>query len=297
MKFSIVTPLYNKEAFIGETIQSVLSQTYNDYELIVVDDSSTDNSVSIVNSFSDPRIKLLSKKNGGVSSARNFGIKHSTGDVVCFLDADDLWEKDYLLKLKEIVSNNPQAGFFCCGWKSFIDKKENIVSVSVIDTMKGGETAVVDYFKTSVAKRSSIALTSAVAIKRQVIISNNLAFNEMYSMGEDIDFWVRSALCTMTIYCNEPLMLYRTFAQGSLTLTANSIQQSTEYYKWYSLSNNHYLKQFTTFMLYARAKKEYLMGLYDDSLLLLSKIKGTYLFLHRAYLYLLLRVKKAKKNE
>lgn len=291
MTFSIVTPLYNKESFIGETIDSVLSQTYDDYELIVVDDSSTDNSAEIVKSFGDPRIKLFSKKNGGVSSARNYGISQSTGNVVCFLDADDLWEKDYLLKLKKVVTDNPMAGMYCCGWKSFINNKENVVSTYVVDTLKKGETKVIDYFKTSVAKRSSIALTSAVAIKRQVITDYSLAFNEKYSMGEDIDLWVRTALCTKLVYHNEPLMLYRTFAQGSLTLTANSIKQSTEYYKWYALSNNLNLKRFTTFMLYARAKKEYSMGLYEDALLLLSRIKGRYMLIHRAYLCILLKIK------
>lgn len=92
--FSIVIPLYNKEKSITTTINSVLNQTCGDFELIIVNDGSTDTSLEIVQSIKDERIRIINQKNGGVSSARNQGIIEAKFDWIAFLDADDLWEKD-----------------------------------------------------------------------------------------------------------------------------------------------------------------------------------------------------------
>lgn len=94
--FSIIIPLYNKADYVAETLRSVLNQTYNYYEVIVVNDSSTDNSLEIVSSFHDKRIHVYTKKNEGVSAARNYGIMHAKHDYIAFLDADDIWDIDYL---------------------------------------------------------------------------------------------------------------------------------------------------------------------------------------------------------
>lgn len=94
--FSIIIPLYNKADYIAETLKSVLNQTYCDYEVIVVNDSSTDNSLEVASSFQDERIHIYTKENEGVSAARNYGIMHAKYDYIAFLDADDIWESDYL---------------------------------------------------------------------------------------------------------------------------------------------------------------------------------------------------------
>lgn len=98
MMFSVIIPLYNKEKFIFETLSSVSNQTFSDYEVIIVNDSSTDNSLNIAKSFEekDKRFKVYTVPNGGVSKARNFGISKAIGDYVCFLDADDIWKNNYL---------------------------------------------------------------------------------------------------------------------------------------------------------------------------------------------------------
>ena len=93
---TIVIPLYNKESQIVDAIQSVFSQSFQDFELIVVNDGSTDNSIEMVKRFVDPRIKLITQKNAGVSAARNHGIKEAKGEFITFLDADDSWEPDFL---------------------------------------------------------------------------------------------------------------------------------------------------------------------------------------------------------
>ena len=95
---SIITPIYNGERYVSETINSVLNQTYSKWEMIVVDDGSKDNSAAIVRQFADKdnRIQLLQQPNGGSASARNNGIKHANGQYIALLDADDLWEPNFL---------------------------------------------------------------------------------------------------------------------------------------------------------------------------------------------------------
>ena len=93
---SVVIPLYNKRGLVSQTIATVLAQTYNGYEIVVVDDGSTDGSIDEVKAIADPRIRIVSRQNGGVAAARNTGIQHARGEFVAFLDADDRWAPQYL---------------------------------------------------------------------------------------------------------------------------------------------------------------------------------------------------------
>ena len=90
---SVVIPLYNKRGLVSQTIATVLAQTYNGYEIVVVDDGSTDGSIDEVKAIADPRIRIVSRQNGGVAAARNTGIKHARGEFVAFLDTDDRWAR------------------------------------------------------------------------------------------------------------------------------------------------------------------------------------------------------------
>ena len=90
---SVVIPLYNKEKYIKRAIESVLNQTFQKFEIIVVNDGSTDKSAEIVQNIKDPRIRLINQKNAGVSAARNRGIQEAKYEYIAFLDADDFWEK------------------------------------------------------------------------------------------------------------------------------------------------------------------------------------------------------------
>ena len=126
MLFSVVIPLYNKRDYIKETIESVLLQTYTDFEIIVVNDSSTDDSLAIVQSFNDSRIRIYTKPNGGVSDTRNYGLKKALGEYICFLDADDLWTSEYLYNLHCIILKYPFAVF-----NSVIITFDNLTFISV----------------------------------------------------------------------------------------------------------------------------------------------------------------------
>ena len=112
MKFSVVIPLYNKEHYIEATIRSVLSQTCTDYEVLVVDDGSKDNSLALARKFASDRVRIIPQENQGVSVARNTGILNAKGEYICFLDADDEWRPDYLATIDELTVKYPESAIF-----------------------------------------------------------------------------------------------------------------------------------------------------------------------------------------
>ena len=103
---SVVIPLYNKEKQVKQTLRKVLEQTFSDYEIIIVNDGSTDSSAEIAREFEDHRIKVIDQENAGVSAARNRGIKEAKGNFIAFLDADDEWDKDYLAQIHKPMELN-----------------------------------------------------------------------------------------------------------------------------------------------------------------------------------------------
>ena len=111
---SIIIPLYNKEDCIVKTIESITTQDFEDYEIVVVDDGSKDNSVEKVMSIQDQRIKIFRKSNGGPASARNYGVKNALGKYGLFLDADDTLEPGSLKVLERLIQKEPSCEFFCC---------------------------------------------------------------------------------------------------------------------------------------------------------------------------------------
>ena len=106
MKFSVVVPVYNVEEYIEKCLSSILNQTYSNFEVIIVDDGSTDGSFKIIDKFvnKDKRFMVFKKQNGGLSDARNYGIKYVTGDYLLFVDSDDYIGEDLLLKLNNVLS-------------------------------------------------------------------------------------------------------------------------------------------------------------------------------------------------
>ncbi len=191
MKFTVVIPLYNKERHIGRAIKSVISQTYEDFELIVVDDGSTDNSIEEAIRIEDPRIRLIKQSNGGVSSARNKGISLAKYDYIGFLDADDAWKPNFLETIKELIEKYPMAGAYATSYE--IRRIDGTVtpSLSVRNLEKSWEGIIDDYFKFSL--QAPLISASSVVIPKRVF--NHLgAFPLGIKRGEDLDMWCRIAL-------------------------------------------------------------------------------------------------------
>ena len=181
--FSIVVPLYNKGNHIEDTLRSVLKQEYTSYEIIVVDDGSTDDGPAKVLLFNDSRIRLFCKRNAGVSSARNKGIEEARGTYIAFLDADDLWDPEYLMQMSQLIRKYPDGGAYGCDW--FYKYGDTIYSETVM--LPDGK---LDYFKVALKRP---CLWTSSTILHYKLFSNRDWFNENIDMGEDLDLWARVA--------------------------------------------------------------------------------------------------------
>ncbi len=195
--FSIIMPLYNKSEFVLRAIQSVFDQNFTAWELIVVDDGSTDDSPLKVASLNSDRISLIEKSNGGVSSARNKGISIAKFPYLAFLDADDFWHRDYLFVAEKGISAFPDVGIWGMGITNRIED---------IKFLSGNFFVVDDFFILNLWKSSYSA--SSVIIK-SLFFQTEKGFNENLTRGEDLDVWYR-AVCFFgkAVYCPDNLVYW-----------------------------------------------------------------------------------------
>ncbi len=200
--FSIIIPLYNKERHIERCLNSVFSQSYNNYEIIVVDDGSTDNSVNIVKEYQDTRHKtqdfrIFHQINGGVSTARNTGIKESKYELIALLDADDAWMPKFLEIIIKSIDKYPEAGAYTTDY-DIIRKNErrHIPHHKFIPIDQNSEypytTIIPNYFKSMIYGDPMIT-SSSICIKKETFNKVGL-FPEEERLGEDKDMWARIAL-------------------------------------------------------------------------------------------------------
>lgn len=215
MAVSIVIPLYNKEAYIKNTLSKVFLQSYQDFEIVIVDDGSTDGSAAVVKEFDDPRIRLFSQENQGASAARNNGCRLARYEYIAFLDADDEWDKDYLLKMQQLIDRYPHAVLY--GANYYITENGETYVLSYPDVGEG-MTLIENFYVSS--KVFTPVWTSAAIVKREVFLAEG-GFPLSCKVCEDIDLWCRLAARGQVAYINEPLANYRRDA-------ANSLSRSTD---------------------------------------------------------------------
>lgn len=185
--FSVVIPLFNNAQWIERCVKSVLTQNDVKFEVIVVDDGSTDGGGDLVNDIDDERLKVLVKQNEGVGAARNTGVEAAIGEWVAFLDADDMWCQGHLSELNRIIDLEPGIAMAST---SVIPTNE--ISYQYLDPEpEQGEVAKVDYFAEA-SKRTSIVQSSSVAIRSDVF--RKLGGFTHHKMGEDLRFWALVAL-------------------------------------------------------------------------------------------------------
>lgn len=212
--FSVVIPLYNKELSIRNTLESVLNQTFKDFEVIIVNDGSTDKSLKKVKGIKDERILIINQKNGGVSSARNRGIKEAKNEWIAFLDADDLWEKNKLQLHANFHQQNPDYFWSCSGFdiKGGKRKKKNIYR---------NEKSISDALLS--IKKGLTIWTSTVVVKRKIFEEDNFLFNEGFQHSEDREVWYKLGVCFPKVgYIQEVLASYRIHQPNSLTTRGNA---------------------------------------------------------------------------
>lgn len=202
--FSVIIPLYNKAPYIAKAIESVLGQTYRDFEVIVIDDGSTDQSLEVAKTFENKSITIISQPNSGVSTARNNGVKLAKHPYICFLDADDWWHPTFLEEMKRLITDFPDAGIYGSGYYIVKNGQERIAPIGV---PQGFERGIIDYCEVY-AKTLCMPLTSISVVIPKHIFDEEKGFKSQLKFGEDFDLWIRIALKHKVILVNKPLAYY-----------------------------------------------------------------------------------------
>lgn len=188
--FSVIIPLYNKQNYIEETLRSVLKQSFKDFEVIIINDGSTDNSLNKVEKIKDARIKIFSQSNQGLSAARNAAIKEAKADYIALIDADDYWFSHHLEQLYNLIIQYPHSGMYSTGYTlkksktvfhraKFYDLPENFIGI------------VPNFFKNSL--QNCITWIGAVCIPKKIFNDVGLFDSEIFS-EQDTDLYIRIAL-------------------------------------------------------------------------------------------------------
>lgn len=226
-KVSVIIPVYGAEKYIAATVQSVLEQTHKNFEVLIIDDGSPDQSIEICQQFSDPRIKIIRQANRGLAGARNTGIRHAQGEYLAFIDADDIWLPEKLEKHIEHLNSSPAVGV-SFSRSALIDEAGNSLNTYLMPQLKGITAPCL-------FRGSPIGNGSAAVIRREVFedirfednlygIVEDFYFDDHFRRSEDIECWLRIAIQTSWQIegIPEALTLYRINPGG---LSANLLKQ------------------------------------------------------------------------
>jgi len=200
--FSVIIPLYNKEKFIEDTMKSILDQSFDDFEIIIVNDGSTDGSAAKIAQFTDGRIRYFRKENEGASTARNYGIEKAAGDYIAFIDADDYWYPDFLKQVFENTQNFRDERVFSAAIEIEMPGKCIPAQYSVEKT---ATNQIVDYFDAS--SKMSVIWTSCAAFHKSVF-ENVGNFDTTIRSGQDTDLWIRIGMAYKVVFCWRILARY-----------------------------------------------------------------------------------------
>ena len=192
-------PVYNGVKYLNEAIESILNQTFNDFEFLIIDDGSTDQSINKVQSYDDPRIKLIkNKKNIGQSATLNIGIELAKGEYIAIMDQDDISMPNRLKKQVEFMEKN-QKIVVCGSWIELIGKYNFIAKTETEDEL----------IKINLLTNHNLAHPT-VMIRKQILKEKQLSYDTSYTTAQDYELWVRMFECCLFANLPEPLVKYRT---------------------------------------------------------------------------------------
>jgi glycosyltransferase involved in cell wall biosynthesis len=213
--FSVIIPLYNKAAHIEKAMRSVLNQSYHEFELIIVNDGSTDDSMQVVNHYLHSQqkegnnslvehVRIINQPNAGVSTARNVGVQEAKYDYIAFLDADDWWHKHYLAKMKDLIEEHPEAKLYSASYYQVKRGQQHKATIGVDDSFKAG---YIDYCEVYAKTLCMPVWTSAAIISKKAYEEFH-GMNPAIKLGEDFDLWIRIALKYKVAFLNQSLAYY-----------------------------------------------------------------------------------------
>ncbi|TXD51435.1 glycosyltransferase family 2 protein [Polaribacter sp. IC063] len=235
--FSVVIPLYNKELSVSNTIQSVLNQTIQDFEIVIVNDGSTDQSVKAVGSFNDKRIRLIHQENQGVSAARNKGVEEAKQEWVAFLDGDDLWTTNHLEEITKMMQVFPQEKVYVTSF-TFSDNRPMYKH-----SRKNSIFKINDYFKEAIEEN---LMWTSIVVAHKTCFEKSGMFNIKLNRGEDLDLWVRIARYHSIIKSNMITATYRINAENRSTSNFNLMRSNVYNYNFENSGSNSETRYYKT---------------------------------------------------
>jgi glycosyltransferase involved in cell wall biosynthesis len=251
--FSIIVPLYNKESFVRDALNSILKQTYTDYEVIIVNDASTDDSAIVAETFLSEKIRIIQHdKNKGLAAARNTGIQNATSNFITYLDADDVWKPTFLEHIFSLTQEFSEAKIFATNYEEIWGTTLKI-PVNGSENLDSNFKGYIDFFALNL--KQGIYCHGSVCFHKSVFEKIGL-YNEEIQFSEDLDFNIRANYHFKLAYSNSPQMIY--FMQTSNQITNSSIKNKTipnfdEYEVW--AKNRPNLKKYLDFERYVLGKR------------------------------------------
>ena len=277
--FSVVIPLYNKANYIEKCLNSVLNQTFQEFEVIVVNDGSTDDGLQIVNSeklrLKSDKLIIIDQENCGVSTARNNGVKAAKYDYIAFLDADDWWDEHFLEEMKLLIEDFPDAGIYGSKYYWVKNGKKAVSINHENDNFKG----YVNYIQAYIYAWW-MPLTSISVIIRKEVFNHFKGFNATLKFGEDFELWIRVALDYKIALVNKPLAYYNQDISDSDRALGDSKFYPKDNFFLFNLDfldeieqMNHSLKILLDGLRVRSLQRYYLSGIYPvETKALLSKV-------------------------
>src|SRR5690554_5849112 len=238
-KFSVVIAVYNKEKYLAKTLQSILDQTFTDFEIVIINDGSTDGSEAIIKSFNDKRIHYYAQENQGAAAARNTAIAKATAPLIALLDADDYWFPFYLEEQNRLIDKYPEAFVFATAQE--IISKNNTHPKPYSLPKDFGNDGVVNYFEAS--HRASILHSSSTVLKKEVFgeVGN---YDVNLKTGEDTDLYIRIGLNYPVVFSRKICSTYYVL-ENSLFRSSTSLAEKADFLKYEPLeTENLSLKKF-----------------------------------------------------
>ena len=208
MKFSVIIPLYNKAPYVSKAIASVLSQSFTDYEVIIMDDGSSDDSFIHASKAIEGHVNchLNRQQNSGVSVARNNAVALSQGEYLCFLDADDWWDYTFLEEMSNLIKALPDAGIYGTNY-TIVNETKHKTRVANVGVENGFDKGYINYCQVYAKTLAMPLWTGAVCMPRR-IFDEMEGFPQGIKLGEDFLLWVRVALKYKVAFLNKPLSNY-----------------------------------------------------------------------------------------
>lgn len=250
--FTVIIPLYNKENYVESALKSILNQTFTDYEIIIVNDCSTDKSVSKIEPYLSEKVTLIHhEKNKGLSASRNTGIKNAKANYVTYLDADDLWKPTFLETINRLISNFPEAKIFATNYEEIYGSKI-LKPHNNSDSLANDFEGIIDFFKLNL--KQGIYNHGSVCFESSVFEKVGY-YDEKLTFSEDIDFNIRANSQFKLAYSTVVGMQYTMQSENQITTSKISEKTLPDYSKYDDLALlNPELKKYLDFERYVLAK-------------------------------------------